>query len=86
MITLIQERLAWIMAPRTSLRLLEPSMQLQPIHQLMLWTPRSVDDPGHRWLRRRLVSLANEICGPAQRLTAAGRRQAGAHEAPLVTA
>lgn len=48
MITLIHERLAWIMAPRTTLRLLEPPFELQPIHQLMLWTPRSEDEPAHR--------------------------------------
>jgi hypothetical protein len=48
MITLIQERLAWIMAPHTTLRLLDLPMQLRPLHQLMLWTTRSEDDPGHR--------------------------------------
>jgi DNA-binding transcriptional LysR family regulator len=66
MITLIQERLAWIMRPKTTLRLLEAPMQLQPIHQLMLWTPRSENDPGHRWLRRRLVTLAHELSADAQ--------------------
>lgn len=40
MIALIHERLAWTMAEQTSLRLLEPPMQLQPIHELMLWTSR----------------------------------------------
>lgn len=49
------------MEPRTTLRLLEPPMHLQPIHQLMLWAPRSEDDAGHRWLRRRLVTLAHEL-------------------------
>jgi DNA-binding transcriptional LysR family regulator len=87
MITLIQERLAWIMAPRTTLRLLEPPMQLQPIHQLMLWTPRSEDDSGHRWLRRRLITLAQELTGPAQHLAAADQRQASAaHGVPFVAA
>jgi len=87
MITLTQERLAWIMAPRTTLRLLDPPMQLQPIHQLMLWTTRSEDDPGHRWLRRRLITLAHELTAPVQLLTAADQRQASAaHGAPFVAA
>ncbi|MBS1891593.1 MAG: LysR family transcriptional regulator [Actinobacteria bacterium] len=73
MITLIQERLAWIMAPRTTLRLLEPPMSLRPIHQLMLWAPRSEDDPGHRWLRQRLIAMADELTGPAARQPAAGQ-------------
>jgi DNA-binding transcriptional LysR family regulator len=79
MVTLIHERLAWIMAPRTTLRLLEPPMQLRPIHQLMLWTSRSEDDPGHRWLRRRLVTLAQELTGPAQLPAEADRRQSSRH-------
>lgn len=78
MITLIQERLAWIMAPHTTLRLLDPPMQLRPLHQLMLWTTRSEDDPGHRWLCRRLITLARELTGPAQPLTVADHTQASA--------
>lgn len=67
MITMTHERLASVMASRATLRLLEPPMQLQPIHQLMLWAPRSDDDPGHRWLRRRLVMLANELTANVRR-------------------
>jgi hypothetical protein len=74
-------------ATRATLRLLDPPMQLQPIHQLMLWTPRSEDDPGHRWLRRRLITLAQELTGPAQRLAAADQKQASAaHGVPFVAA
>jgi DNA-binding transcriptional LysR family regulator len=75
MITLIQERLALIVAPRTTLRLLEPPMQLQPIRQLMLWTPRSEDDSGHRWLRRRLVTHAQELSADTPRETQINERQ-----------
>jgi DNA-binding transcriptional LysR family regulator len=76
MITIIQERLAQIMAPRTTLRLLEAPMPLQPIHQLMLWTTRSENDPGHRWLRRRLVTLAHELLTPEHPPTEGNERQA----------
>lgn len=59
-IALIHERLAWLLADQTSLRLLEPPMPLQPIHQLMLWTPRAEHDPGLQWLRNRIVTFAEE--------------------------
>jgi hypothetical protein len=42
------------------LRLLEPPMPLQPINQLMLWTSRVENDPGHQWLRRRIAAFAEE--------------------------
>ncbi len=74
-ITLIQERLAWIMRPKTPLRLLEAPMQPQPIRQLMLSTARSENDPGHRWLRRRLVTLAQELSADAQLDTQGIERQ-----------
>jgi len=61
MIALIHERLARVMAPQTPLRLLEPPMPLHPIHQLMIWTTRTENDPGHRWLRGRMRALAAEL-------------------------
>jgi DNA-binding transcriptional LysR family regulator len=61
MIALVQERFALAMADQTTLRLLEPPMPLQPADQLMLWTSSAETDPGHTWLRRRIVSLAAEL-------------------------
>jgi DNA-binding transcriptional LysR family regulator len=60
-IALIHERLAWAMADQASLRLLEPPMQLQPINQLMLWRSHAEADPGHRWLRSRVLAFAEEL-------------------------
>jgi DNA-binding transcriptional LysR family regulator len=59
-IALIHERLAWFLSEQTSLRLVEPPMPLQPIHQLMLWADRAEHDPGHQWLRRRIAGFADE--------------------------
>jgi len=60
MIALIHERMARAMAHQTTLRLLEPPMQLEPIHEL-LWSPHAENDPGHQWLRSRLVARAAEM-------------------------
>ena len=61
MVALIHARLARQLAARTNLRLLEPPMPLQPIHQLLLW-PASVEhDPAHRWLRGRILALAAQL-------------------------
>ena len=38
-------------------------MPLQPIHLLMLWTSSAETDPGHSWLRRRILSLIAELDG-----------------------
>ncbi len=62
MIALVRERLALALADQT-LRLLEPPMPLQPIHLLMLWTSSADADPGHSWLRRRILSLIAELDG-----------------------
>ncbi len=59
-IALVHERLAWSLADQTALRLLEPPMPLEPIHQLLLWANRAEHDPGHQWLRQRIVAFAVE--------------------------
>jgi DNA-binding transcriptional LysR family regulator len=63
MIALVHERLARALADQATLRLLAPPMPLQPIHLLMLWTSSAETDPGHSWLRRRILSLAAELDG-----------------------
>ncbi|HEY5351192.1 MAG TPA: LysR family transcriptional regulator [Streptosporangiaceae bacterium] len=76
MIALVQERFALAMADQTTLRLLEPPMPLQPTHQLMLWTSSAETDPGHTWLRRRIVSLVAELdetTGPQRKAGAPSR-------------
>jgi hypothetical protein len=63
MIALVHQRLALALADQTTLRLLEPPMPLQPIDLLMLWTNSAETDPGHSWLRRRILSLIAELDG-----------------------
>ena len=73
-IALVHERLARQLADQTSLRLLEPPMPLEPIHQLLLWADRAGHDPGHRWIRNRIVAFAEERDrpGPSGRPRTAG--------------
>ena len=66
MIALVHERLALAIADQATLRLLPPPMPLQPIHLLMLWTISAETDPGHTWLRRRILSLVAELDGAVQ--------------------
>src|SRR5574337_1177870 len=62
LITLIQERYARQVADSAGIRLLAPPVpQLQPITQIMAWTKRTDEDPGHRWLRQQLTDLAAEL-------------------------
>jgi DNA-binding transcriptional LysR family regulator len=70
-IALVHERLAWQLADQVRLRLLEPPMPLEPIHQLLLWAHRAEHDPGHRWLRNRIVEFAGERDRTAPRLRSA---------------
>ncbi len=73
-IALVHERLAWMLADQAPLRLIEPPMPLEPIHQLLLWSHRTEHDPGHRWIRNRIVAFAEDrdaagpSAGPARRL------------------
>ncbi len=67
MIALVHERLAAAVADQTTLRLLEPPMRLQPIHLLMLWSNPSETDPGHTWLRHRILSLVDELDEKSER-------------------
>jgi hypothetical protein len=51
----------WIIAPRTTLRLIEPPMRLQPIHKLMPWTPRSEDYPEPAWSSTWYTSRTRKV-------------------------
>lgn len=61
LLTVIQERLAQVVRDHLDIRLLEPPMPLDPLTEVLVWTPRHEHDPAHAWLRRRLVDLAAEI-------------------------
>ncbi|MGY1812343.1 LysR family transcriptional regulator [Blastococcus sp. SYSU D00820] len=55
-------------------RVLEPPVPLEPITETMYWHPVFDRDPGHRWLRERLIALADDLDTPA------------AEAAPVITA
>jgi DNA-binding transcriptional LysR family regulator len=64
MVTLLHERFARAINVDDGLRLLEPPMELQPITEIIVWTPRTERDPGNRWLRQRLLALAAALPEP----------------------
>jgi DNA-binding transcriptional LysR family regulator len=39
------------------LRLVRPPVPLEPITEIMVWTPRTARDPGAAWLRDRIRKL-----------------------------
>lgn len=43
------------------LLLLEPPVPVPDINETMYWNPRHTDDPGHTWLRGKLLSAAAEL-------------------------
>jgi DNA-binding transcriptional LysR family regulator len=60
-VTFLQERLARMLAGPAELQLLEPPCELPTVVETMAWHPRATDDPAHRWLRERIVALADEL-------------------------
>ena len=61
MVSFVQERLARAVAEQARVRVVRSPIELRPLVEAMYWTPRNSDDPGHRWLRSRLVDQARRI-------------------------
>jgi DNA-binding transcriptional LysR family regulator len=63
LIAMVHERLGQLMRDDFGLpiRLLEPPMALQPIHEVMAWTDRQSHDAAHGWLRAQMHALAAEM-------------------------
>lgn len=60
---LVLERYGRDFEDKLGLKLLEPPFALSGVTEVMIWTQRNSDDPGHRWLRERLQRLARERMG-----------------------
>ena len=60
-ITFVQERLAIALEETAELRLLQPPCAIPRLVETLTWHPRSTNDPGHRWLRERIVELARGL-------------------------
>jgi DNA-binding transcriptional LysR family regulator len=58
LVSLVQERLARHVARAAKIRIVDPPVPLQPIHEALYWNPRNTDDPAHRWLREQIIALA----------------------------
>jgi DNA-binding transcriptional LysR family regulator len=61
LVSLVQERLARLVADQANLRLYRSPVDIGGIVEAMYWGPRSTDDLAHRWLRTRLISQAQRI-------------------------
>lgn len=57
----VSERIARKLAPRLELEVLEPPIPLEPFALSMVWHPRNDADPGHRWLRERLLEVTKAM-------------------------
>jgi DNA-binding transcriptional LysR family regulator len=64
LVSLVHERLGMEFQKQLKIRLLEPPVQISRITEVMIWTERNTEDPGHRWLRERLKRLAVAQFGP----------------------
>ncbi|MCA9684179.1 MAG: LysR family transcriptional regulator [Myxococcales bacterium] len=53
----VSERIARKLAPGLGLVLLEPPLPLEPFALSMVWHPRFDADPGHAWLRERMLEV-----------------------------
>ena len=66
MMALIPERLGRHFAEQAGIRLLDPPYPLAPLNLAMFWASRAGRDPGHRWLRDRVLQAAAALAGPAE--------------------
>ncbi len=57
MVSLVLERSARL-AQVDGVVLVDPPIPVPDINEAMYWNPRHTDDPGHRWLRRRVADAA----------------------------
>ncbi len=60
-VTFAQQRLATSLKQAGQLRMLEPPCAIPQLVETISWHPRSANDPGHRWLRQRIVELARGL-------------------------
>jgi LysR family nod box-dependent transcriptional activator len=58
LVTLIQRRLAALLAEAAELRVVRPPFAIPHLLETLTWHPRSTTDPGHRWLRRQITTAA----------------------------
>jgi DNA-binding transcriptional LysR family regulator len=57
----VSARLAALHAARFGLEVVEPPLRLPDFEICQVWHPRVESDPGHRWLRRAVLQVANAL-------------------------
>lgn len=62
LVSLVLERTASFL-PMDGLLLVEPPVPVPDISEAMYWNPRHTDDPGHAWLRRKVLATAAALPG-----------------------
>ncbi len=60
-VAFVQQRLANSLEHAAELRMLEPPCEIPPVVETLTWHPRSTNDPGHRWLRQRILQVAQGL-------------------------
>ena len=61
LVSLVLERAARRLIGTVDIKLLESPISVPDIHEAMYWHPRHTTDPGHRWLRGKLLSVAQQL-------------------------
>jgi DNA-binding transcriptional LysR family regulator len=64
LMALVHERLGQYFADRVGIRLLDPPFPIKPMGEAMFWSPSADADPGHRWLRERVIRAAAAMTMP----------------------
>lgn len=61
MISLVLERATKRLSGLEEISIRELPYQLRPLEEMMYWHPRNTTDPAHRWLRERLLTVAQKL-------------------------
>ncbi|MEU0648373.1 LysR family transcriptional regulator [Streptomyces umbrinus] len=61
LMALLHERLGRYFADQVGIRLLDPPFPLRPMREAMFWSPGAEADPGHQWLRARVLRAAEVL-------------------------
>jgi LysR family nod box-dependent transcriptional activator len=61
LVSLVLERAAKRLIGTVDIKLLESPISVPDIHEAMYWHPRHTTDPGHKWLREKLLNVAQQL-------------------------
>lgn len=67
LVSFVQERLGRLAASNAPLRLFTSPIEVGGLTEAMFWNPRRSADPGHRWLRSRMIAQAQRLTTTADR-------------------